>query len=116
MDDSDAIEALTALAQPTRLQVFRHLVAQHPQRLPAGEIARRFEAPHNTMSTHLAVLTRAGLLSVLREGRSMLYRADLDGFRALAEFLIRDCCEGKPDLCLPLLERIADDCSCPETL
>lgn len=66
MEETDAIAALTALAQPTRLRVFRHLVTIHPQALPAGEAAKLCETPHNTMSTHLATLTRAGLITVTR--------------------------------------------------
>ncbi len=112
MDDSKAIEALTALAQATRLSVFRQLVAAHPDAVPAGEIARRCAVPHNTMSNHLAVLARAGLLSVSRESRSMLYRADLEGFRELVAFLTRDCCRGRPEICAPLFEQLEADCSC----
>jgi DNA-binding transcriptional ArsR family regulator len=112
MDQTHAIDALTALAQPTRLSAFRHLVAAHPEAVPAGEIARRCDVPHNTMSTHLAILMRAGLLSVTRESRSMLYRADLDGFRALVAFLTRDCCRGRPEICAPLFGQLEADCSC----
>ena len=61
MDEKAAIGALAALAQPTRLAVFRQLVGRHPGGIAAGDIARRFDVPHNTMSSHLAVLTRAGL-------------------------------------------------------
>jgi ArsR family transcriptional regulator, arsenate/arsenite/antimonite-responsive transcriptional repressor len=117
MDESVAIEGLTALAQPTRLRVFRQLVRAHPEPVAAGEIARLVEVPHNTMSTHLAVLTRAGLLSVMRDGRAMLYRADLEGFRALVGFLTRDCCDGRPEICAPVLELLSTDCACePERL
>jgi arsenate reductase len=112
MDDLKAIDALTALAQPTRLQAFRHLVAVHPDRVAAGEIARHCRVPHNTMSTHLAVLTRAGLLTVSRESRSMLYGADLNGFRGLVGFLTRDCCRGRPEICAPLFDPIDTTCSC----
>lgn len=111
-----AIEALTALAQATRLSVFRWLLRAYPDSNSAGEIAERCGTPHNTMSTHLAILTRAGLLSVRREGRSMLYRADLDGFRAVIGFLTRDCCRGRPEICAPVFDLLANDCVCePET-
>jgi DNA-binding transcriptional ArsR family regulator len=112
MDESTAISALTALAQPTRLGVFRRLVGTHPEAVPAGEIARLCEVPHNTMSAHLAVLTRAGLLSATRDGRSMLYRADLDGFRALIGFLTQECCQGRPEICAPVLDPLVTACSC----
>ena len=94
---SIAIEGFGSLAQPTRLAAFRHLLAVHPQSLPAGEIARLCEVPHNTMSTHLGILNRAGLISVERDGRAMNYRADVPGFRGLLKFLTRDCCNGRPE-------------------
>jgi protein-tyrosine-phosphatase/DNA-binding transcriptional ArsR family regulator len=94
-----AVERFGSLAQPTRLQALRLLLAAHPESLPAGEIARRCEVPHNTMSGHLAILHRAGLIEFERDGRSMNYRADVAGFRALVDFLARDCCDGKPELC-----------------
>lgn len=97
--EANAIEGFGSLAQATRLAAVRHLLAVHPQSLPAGEIARLCEVPHNTMSTHLGILSRAGLISVEKDGRSMNYRADVDGFRNLLEFLSRDCCNGRPELC-----------------
>jgi ArsR family transcriptional regulator len=107
MDISAAVEALTALAQPTRLAAFRRLVKAHPDGVPAGEVARHCDVPHNTMSTHLAVLVRAGLASTERQGRVVSYRADLDGFRTLMNFLTRDCCRGRPEICAPLLADLA---------
>ena len=97
--EANAIEGFGSLAQATRLAAVRHLLAVHPQSLPAGEIARLCEVPHNTMSTHLGILSRAGLISVEKDGRSMNYRADVDGFKNLLEFLSRDCCNGRPELC-----------------
>jgi ArsR family transcriptional regulator, arsenate/arsenite/antimonite-responsive transcriptional repressor / arsenate reductase (thioredoxin) len=90
---------MSSLAQPTRLAVFRKLLAAHPGTVPAGELARLCEVPHNTMSTHLGVLSRAGLVEAERDGRSMNYRADLNAFRGLVRFLTSDCCNGRPDLC-----------------
>jgi ArsR family transcriptional regulator len=110
MDTSKALAALTALAQPTRLAAFRRLLAAYPEAVPAGEVARRCKVPHNTMSTHLAALTRAGLVAVQRNGRGMNYRAELDGFRALVTFLTRDCCKGRPEICAPMLADLADPC------
>jgi DNA-binding transcriptional ArsR family regulator len=106
MDELPAIEALTALAQPTRLKVFRRLLNAYPGRIAAGAIARACKVPHNTMSSHLAVLARAGLIVFQREGRMMYYRADLDGFRSLVGFLLRDCCGRRPDICAPLLNKV----------
>lgn len=97
--EASAIEGFGSLAQPTRLAAIRHLLAVHPEGLPAGEIARLCEVPHNTMSTHLGILNRAGLVSVEKDGRSMNYRADVSGFRGLLDFLSRDCCHGRPELC-----------------
>jgi arsenate reductase len=67
--------------------------------LPAGELARACDTPHNTMSTHLGVLMRAGLVEVERDGRTMNYRADISAFRRLLTFLTDDCCGGRPELC-----------------
>jgi DNA-binding transcriptional ArsR family regulator len=106
-----AIDAFSALAQPTRLEAFRLLVKQEPDGLPAGEIARRLNVPHNTMSTHLAILARAGLISVERHSRSMIYRVELDAVRRLVLFLLKDCCNGQPELCAPLIADISKSCS-----
>lgn len=111
MEQTDAIDALAALAQPTRLETFRLLVKQEPDGLPAGEIARRLEVPHNTMSTHLAILTRAGLVSAQRHGRSMIYRAELGLVRQLVLFMLKDCCNAQPGLCAPLIDDIMASCS-----
>ena len=102
MDDSDALLAFGALSQSTRLEVFRLLMAHEPIGLPAGEIARRLDVPQNTMSTHLAVLTRAGLIAATRRSRSIVYRARLDRVRDLVDFLTHDCCGGNPQVCLAL--------------
>lgn len=111
MDDADTIAALSALAQPTRLAAFRLIVAHAPDGLPAGEIARRLDVPQNTMSTHLAQLTRAGLVSADRQGRTILYRAEIDHMRAVMGFLVNDCCGGHPELCNPLIADITPCCA-----
>lgn len=110
MEIESAIDALGALAQPTRLGTFRLLVRHEPDGLPAGDIARMIDVPQNTMSTHLAVLARSGLVRSERHGRSILYRADLDRLRALALFLVKDCCAGHVDLCAPLATALAPCC------
>jgi len=109
MDVSKAQDAFAALAQPTRLKAFRKLVAAHPQGLPAGEIADVCEVPHNTMSTHLTVLNRAGLVTVERDGRVMNYRADVAGLRGLIRFLATDCCHGRPEMCGDLARLIPEE-------
>jgi DNA-binding transcriptional ArsR family regulator len=106
MDTSGAIEAFTALAQSTRLYVFRRLLKAYPDQIAAGEIARNCKVPHNTMSTHLAVLTRSGLVAARREGRMMYYCADVHGFQSLVSFLTRDCCNGRAEICAPLLAEL----------
>lgn len=107
MDKTLALEALSALSQETRLDVFRLLVNAGPGGLYAGEIAERLGVRQNTMSTNLAVLARAGLVRSEREGRSIRYVAELDGMRRLLAFLMEDCCGGRPDACRPLLEELA---------
>ncbi len=110
MEEGIALAALAALAQSTRLAVFRLLVSHEPHGLPAGDVAVALEVPQNTMSAHLAVLARAGLVATERQGRSIIYRARLDTLRALMVFLARDCCSAHPELCAPLL---ADLACCP---
>ncbi|AOO79712.1 ArsR/SmtB family transcription factor [Bosea vaviloviae] len=110
MEMETAITALGALAQATRLDSFRLLVRHEPTGLAAGEIARLLEVPQNTMSAHLAVLSRAGLVRSERRSRSIVYRADLGGLRALTLFLVKDCCAGKPELCAPLIAELTPCC------
>jgi ArsR family transcriptional regulator, arsenate/arsenite/antimonite-responsive transcriptional repressor len=113
MDAKKVQAAFAALAQPTRLKAFRKLVAAHPGGLSAGDIAHFCKVPHNTMSTHLAALMRGGLIAVSRQGRSMNYRADLDGFRGLIDFMLRDCCNGRPEICTPVVDEFAASCCVP---
>ncbi|MBI5323633.1 metalloregulator ArsR/SmtB family transcription factor [Bradyrhizobium sp.] len=110
METESAILALAALAQSTRLDVFRLLVRNEPGGLAAGEIAGSLAVPQNTMSAHLAVLSRAGLVTARRIGRSIVYRADLARFQAVMSFLLNDCCDGRPEICAPLIESIAPCC------
>ena len=110
MDSEQAITALAALAQGTRLDTFRLLVKHEPDGIPAGELARRLDVPQNTLSTHLAILSRAGLVSGERHSRSIIYRADLQAFRKLTLFMIQDCCGGSPELCAPLIESLQPCC------
>ena len=110
MESEQAILALAALAQSTRLDVFRLLVKQEPEGLAAGDIARVLAVPQNTMSSHLAILSRAGLVAAQRFGRSIVYRADLTRFQAVVLFMLRDCCDGRPEICAPLIEDLAPRC------
>ena len=113
METEETVLALAALAQPTRLEVFRLLVRHEPKGLAAGEIARALAVPQNTMSSHLAVLSRAGLVSAERFSRSIVYRADLTQLRAVMVFMLRDCCGGRPEICAPLVEDLAPCCPPP---
>ena len=111
MASARAVEALSALAQGHRLAVFRLLVKAGPDGMPAGDVARDIGALPNTLSTHLAILDRAGLIRSRREGRSVIYTADYDGMRGLLGFLVADCCGGRPEICEPLVD-VAQNC-CP---
>jgi DNA-binding transcriptional ArsR family regulator len=104
MDSKFATDAFGALAQETRLAVFRLLVEAGAEGMPAGDIARYLGTPHNTMSTHLAILARAGLVGSRRESRSVIYSANYAGIRALTAFLLQDCCRARADVCTPLLD------------
>jgi DNA-binding transcriptional ArsR family regulator len=99
LSEAHAISALAALAQPTRLAIFQLLIKHEPVGVTAGVIAETIGAPHNTLSSHLAILVRAGLLRSSREGRTIIYRADVEGMQLLISFLVDDCCDGHPELC-----------------
>ncbi|EYD72384.1 ArsR/SmtB family transcription factor [Limimaricola hongkongensis] len=101
MEQTDAITALAALAQPSRLDAFRLLVKAGPSGLAAGEIAEALGARQNTMSANLSVLHGAGLVDSRREGRSIRYFARMECVGALVDFLVEDCCGGQPELCRP---------------
>lgn len=110
MDDTSTITALSALAQPTRLAVFRLLISHEPDGLPVGEIAQALGVPQNTMSTHLSILARAGLVTSTRHSRSIVYQANVDQLREMVTFLIKDCCGGKPEICAPLIAELNPCC------
>ncbi len=99
MKSKEAIDGLAALAQETRLAIFRLLVRQGPQGLPAGTIAERLDIPAPTMSFHLAQLSRAGLVTARRQSRSILYAADYRGMNALLTYLTENCCQGRAEIC-----------------
>ncbi|KRA47188.1 ArsR/SmtB family transcription factor [Devosia sp. Root635] len=111
MESSDAIAVFSALSQPTRLAVFRLLMLHEPAGLPAGRIAEQLDVPQNTLSTHLAILSRAGLIAAERDGRSIGYRAELGRVRDITRFLVQDCCGGRPALCETLMAELAPCCS-----
>lgn len=85
----------------------------NPRDRQAGDISRHLGTPHNTMSTHLGLLVRAGLVTSRREGRSVIYVADYAGVRGLIAFLLQDCCKGRPEVCAPLLDAALPASYCP---
>jgi ArsR family transcriptional regulator len=113
VDKQQSLEALSALSQETRLDIFRLLTRAEPRGLCAGEIADALHGRQNTISTNLSILARAGLIRGVREGRSMRYFANLDGMRGLLAFLMEDCCDGSPEACAPLLETALGRCGDP---
>ena len=106
-----AVEALSALASGSRLAVYRLLVRAGVDGMAAGEIAREIGLLPNTLSSHLAILDRAGLIRARRGGRSIIYTADYERMRMLLSFLVEDCCAGRPEICGPLVE-VAQGASC----
>lgn len=101
MKKSTVIAALSALAQETRLDVFRLLVQKGPEGVPAGEIGTRLGQPSPTMSFHLNQLRFAGLVSSRRESRSIIYSANFKAMSDLLTYLTENCCGGRPELCTP---------------
>ena len=96
-----AIAALGALAQGTRLDIFRLLVERGPQGMAAGEIGERLKQPSPTLSFHLNQLRHAGLISSRRESRSIIYSANFNTMNGLMAYLTEKCCGGRPELCGP---------------
>lgn len=99
MTGPQALSALAALGQSTRLEIFRLLMRHEPEGLTAGSVAAKIGCPQNTLSSHMSVLARAGLVNGTRDGRSINYRADVEGMRGLLGFLVTDCCGGHPEMC-----------------
>ncbi len=110
MDKRSSLDALAALGQETRLDIFRLLVRAGDGGVPAGEIAVRLGAVQNTVSAHLKVLAQAGLVRPERDGRTVRYAADMTGFRDLLAYLMEDCCDGRPELCRPVIDAVTCRC------
>jgi ArsR family transcriptional regulator, arsenate/arsenite/antimonite-responsive transcriptional repressor len=101
METTDSVAALAALAQEHRLAVFRLLVQAGPEGLPAGQVAEKLDLAPNTLTFHFDRLRLAGLVTVRREGRSMIYAARFETMNALLGFLTENCCQGAPEKCAP---------------
>jgi len=99
MEEQNIIQSLAALAQTIRLRVFRALVVVGPAGLTPSALAEQLDTPASTLSFHLKELLHAGLITQSRDGRQLIYRADLDQMNALMAYLTENCCEGAP--CLP---------------
>lgn len=97
-----AITVMSALAQPTRLAVFSLLARAGDEGMTAGDLAEQTGTPANTMSSHLTILSHAGLAKSRRAGRNIFYRAQPDAIRQLTVFLIKDCCDGCAEVCCHL--------------
>lgn len=103
MDQLKAIEAFAALAQDTRMSIYRLLVKQEPKKLRVGEISDRLNIVPSTLSGHLAILKRAGLLKSERHQREIHYSADIDAINDIVGFLLQDCCNGQMENCGEIL-------------
>jgi DNA-binding transcriptional ArsR family regulator len=101
MKNSDAVAALAALAQDNRLDVFRLLVQAGPDGMAAGSVAAALNLAPNTLTFHFDRLRQAGLVTVRRDGRSMIYAARFETMNALLGFLTENCCGGAPEKCAP---------------
>lgn len=102
MDKKATLAGLAALAQSTRLDVFRLLARSGRAGLPAGVISQKLGVVQNTMSAHLSVLSNAGLVTRTRSGRTINYAVNEGAIRGLMTYLVEDCCDGRPHLCGPL--------------
>ncbi|WP_420430512.1 ArsR/SmtB family transcription factor [Hyphobacterium sp.] len=99
MDRSEITRRFAALGHDTRLRLFRLLLEQGRAGLAAGAISRRLDILPSTLTPHLQVLERSGLIGSRRDSRSVIYSLNPDGLRELVSFLVLDCCEGRPELC-----------------
>lgn len=116
MEMISAVTALSALAHQGRLTIFRELVQAGPEGLSAGEVSRRLGIAPNTLSASFTVLSHAGLVTSVRQGRSIIYSAAYERMSGLLGFLMQDCCNGSPEVCAPLAEIVtqAACCAAPE--
>ena len=106
MEKRKAIQKLSALSHAGRLDVFRCLVRAEPDGLAAGDISAQLGVQPNTLSAQLSKLSVAGLIHSERDGRSIIYRADLNALNELVLFLIEDCCQGRSEVCAPILKAL----------
>ena len=110
MDEHQALVAFGALSQETRLQIVRLLVKAGPEGMPAGAIGAALEASSSKLSFHLSHLEHAGLIHSRREARSIIYSAAYPALAELVDFLMRDCCQGRPEVCGPAVAALSTCC------
>ncbi|MCJ8144021.1 metalloregulator ArsR/SmtB family transcription factor [Ancylobacter sp. A5.8] len=111
MNEAQALDAFAALSQETRLRIVRLLVTAGPEGLPAGVIGEAMGgASSSRMSFHLGQLEQAGLVASRRDGRSVIYNAAYPALSGLIEFLMRDCCQGHPEVCTPAVTALSSCC------
>lgn len=115
MNEHDAITALGALAQESRLQVYRRLMQVGPSGISAGDLAEQVGVSRSSLSFHVAQLERAGLVRARRQHRNIFYSVEIDAMRQLLTFLTQDCCNGNPDICGDLAITAAFCGAIPET-
>jgi DNA-binding transcriptional ArsR family regulator len=106
MKEGQAQIAFAALAQETRLRIVRMLVKAGPDGMAAGALAEASDVSASNVSFHLKDLEHSGLIKARREARSIIYSADYKTLRGLIEFLMKDCCDGHPDICVPALAQV----------
>jgi ArsR family transcriptional regulator len=115
METKEAAKALAALAQETRLSIFRLLVQAGPQGVAAGRIGESLDVPPATLSFHLKELSHAGLVSSRQDGRFIYYSTDFERMAGLMTFLTQNCCQGMPEECLTVVETALGRCCPPAT-
>jgi DNA-binding transcriptional ArsR family regulator len=111
LDERQALLAFAALAQETRLRLLRQLVTAGPEGLPAGTLAGEAGVSASNVSFHLKELEHAGLVSSRREGRSIIYSAVYPVLSGLIAFLMKDCCQGRPEVCTPAVAALSGYCT-----
>ena len=116
LDEPQALDAFAALSQETRLKMVRALVVAGTEGLAAGAVGDLVGASSSSASFHLSHLERAGLVQSRRAARSIIYTANFDGLSGLVEFLMRDCCQGRPEVCTPASKVAASCCAAAEAV
>jgi len=110
MDEVQALRSFAALSQETRLEIVRLLVKAGPDGMPAGAVGDAVGASSSRVSFHLSHLERAGLVRARRDARSIIYSVSFDALSGLVRFLMEDCCQGRPEICQPIINAATCDC------